>query len=81
MSAELATELEAYKALLPSLLGDEGRFVVICGTEKIGVFEAYSDALSAGYQKCGVKPFLVKRISAVESIAYFTRDLDQPCPT
>lgn len=75
----LETELATYKSILPKLLADQGKFAVIKGTELIGTFEAYSDALQAGYQRVGVDQFLVKKISADEQVAYFSRDLRAAC--
>lgn len=76
----LEKELCTYAAKLPELLAQEGRFVLICGTDVIGTFAAYEDALAAGYEKCGIQPFLVKQISAVEQADFFTRSL-AVCPT
>lgn len=77
----LAKELAAYDRLLPSLLQDEGRFVLIVGDEKIDVFVSQEDALKAGYRKAGLAPFLVKRISGTESAMYFSRNLVVSCLT
>lgn len=75
----LVTELATYESLLPSLLKDQGKFALISGDSLLGTFVSYEDALKIGYEKCGVKPFLVKSISHDEKIAYFTRDLSIPC--
>lgn len=75
----LEKELETYNQNLHNLLADEGKYVVISGVEIDGIFESYSDALKMGYEKFGVKPFLVKKISATEKISYFTRDLGVSC--
>lgn len=71
----LEKEIQTYTDKLPELLAEEGRFVLIGGTEVLGTFAAYEDALAAGYAQCGLRPFLVKRISAVEPIHRFTRPL------
>ena len=76
----LEKELRTYAAKLPELLAEEGRFVLISGGEVISTFAAYEDALAAGYEKCGIRPFLVKQISAVEQAHFFTRSL-AVCPT
>ena len=75
MADDLKLELETYKRLLPTLSGQEGKFALIVGTELVGVFESYADAISAGYVRAGLKPFLVKKISSTEMVAYFTRDV------
>lgn len=77
----LATEIAAYNRLLPSLLADEGKFVLIAGDKKIDVFTSYEDALKAGYQHVGLEPFLVKRISGAESAMWFSRDIGGLCLT
>ena len=45
------------------------------GDDVLGIYDSYQDALTAGYEKVGLDPFLVKRISAIESVAYFSREL------
>lgn len=81
MAEALKTELETYEANKPQLLADEGKFVLIHGRNVLGVFSAYEDALRAGYEKCKLEPFLVKRIQAVEHANYVSRDLQLACPT
>lgn len=77
----LAKELETYKTLLPSLTKEEGKFALIHGEELVGVYEGYQDALLIGYERFGVNPFLVKKISAVEQVQFFSRDLLTECLT
>jgi hypothetical protein len=72
----LEREIKTYKEKLPELQANEGKFVVICGDTVSGIFDSYQDALAAGYERCGITPFLVKQISSVEVLASFTRDLD-----
>ena len=71
----LATELAAYQSLLPTLSAEEGRFALIAGENLLGIYDTYGDALAEGYRARGLEPFLVKKISAVEVISYFSRDL------
>lgn len=77
MSATMALEREVttYKKKLPELLGSEGKFALIHDDAVLGVFDSYNDALKVGYEKLGMKPFLVRQISAVESVSYFSRHL------
>lgn len=79
----LEKELETFNRELPNLLAQngEGKFVVICGEEVTGIYEAYADAIKVGYEKCGLNPFLVKKIQTVEQVQYFSRDLDFSCRT
>lgn len=63
----LEQELKTYGERLSELLESEGKYAVIVGTDLIGVFADYGDALDAGYKKVGGnKPFLVKRIARFE---------------
>lgn len=78
MSA-LEKELSTYESLLPTLKADEGKFALIAGEDLLGTFDSYEDALNIGYDRCGLQPFLVKRIEANESVAFFSRDLDTSC--
>lgn len=61
--SDLTTELQTYQRLLPTLLAHQGQFTVISGEQLLDVFAACEDALKAGYAHCGLRPFLVKRIS------------------
>lgn len=70
----LAAELKTYQAKLPTLLGQAGKYVLIHGEDVEGVFDTYSEAMSAGYTKLGVdKPFFVRKISPVEQVLFFSR--------
>jgi hypothetical protein len=75
----LAKETAAYERMLPVLMNDEGKFALIFGDNLIGVFAAYDEALRAGYEKAKLAPFLVRRISGAETLAYFSRDIDHAC--
>ena len=77
----LDKELATYKRMLSSLMTQEGKFALIAGDKLLGTFDTYSDALAEGYREMGLKPFLVKRISSVEVISYFTRDFRRTCHT
>lgn len=77
----LEKELETFKRELPNLLAEEGKFVVISGDQVAGIYVSYEDALKVAYEKCGLTPFLVKKIQAVEQVQYFSRDLAFSCRT
>jgi hypothetical protein len=68
----LGKEFETFERELPNLAASEGKFVLVLGDKIIGTFGAYLDALAVGYDQCGLKPFLVKKVEAVEH--------DQLCP-
>ena len=77
----LEKEIETYNRELPKLLEQQGKFAVVCGTEVVGIYDSYADALKVGYEKSGLNPFLVKKIQAIEQAQYFSRDLALPCHT
>ncbi len=81
MAEPLELELQTYAKLLPSLMKDDGKFALIYKDSLLGVFTAYEDALKAGYTQAKLEPFLVKKISGVETVAYLSRDLSVPCHT
>jgi hypothetical protein len=69
--AALAEEREAFQERLPDLLREhEGKYVLIKGTDLIGVYRDRSQALSDGYQRFGVIPFLVRQIAASAPVVY-----------
>ena len=77
----LEQEMETYRHQLAELQTYEGKFALIHGTQVVGVFGTYEDALKEGYEKFGLEPFLVKQIHAVEQVQHFTRDLALSCHT
>ncbi len=65
----LEREMEIYGSELPRLLTDEGKFVLIHGSEVLGIFEDESDAVEAGYRRIGfATPFLIKQIREKEPV-------------
>lgn len=77
----LKTELETYEREKPRLVAEnEGKYVVIHGTEIAGVWDTYVDALNAAYARFNLTPFLVKRIEGIDRIHFFTKDL-AVCPS
>lgn len=70
-----SSDLEAFKALLPTLSVEEGRFALIAQGKLVDTFDTYGDAMKAGYEARGLKSFLVKQISTVEVVANFTRHI------
>ena len=76
----LQKEIATYNRELPMLLGKVGKFVLIKGDVVVNVFDSYEDALSIGYDRFGLDPFLVKRIAPTEQISFFTRDFSSACP-
>ncbi len=76
----LANELATFEARKASLLpASEGKFALVSGDE-LTVWRTYEDALKAGCEKYGInRPFLVKQISGIEQVHFFTRDI--ACPS
>ena len=61
-------EIETYNRELPNLIAEQGKFVIISNSAIVGVYASYEDALKVAYEKCGLKPFLVKKIQSIEQI-------------
>ena len=81
MADTLETELKTYEASVQQLLPDQGKYVLIKGTEIVGIFDSYNDSLKAGYEKFGIQPFLVKKIAPPEQAHFVSRDILLTCPT
>lgn len=77
----LEKELETYKTKLPELKGNEGKFVLIHGTDVVGTFTSYEDAIKEGYAQFKLEPFLVKQIQAIEQVQFVTRLVAPNCST
>lgn len=75
----LDKEIETYNKLLPKLMAQQGKYVLIKGEEVVSTFDSYQDALAAGYAKFNLEPFLVKQIADAQIVAYFTRDTGSQC--
>ena len=75
----LETELATFKNKLSEMIaaGNDGKFVLIHGTDVVDVYGTYEDAIKEGYAKFGLdNPFLVKQIQAVELVQFISRLLD-----
>ncbi len=77
---ELEQEFATYKQRLPELGEQQGKFALIHGDVLSGVYGTYDDALNSGYEKFGLKPFLVKQIQVVEQVQLITRLIVPECP-
>ena len=69
----LERELAAFRARLPELAADEGKFALVRGETLVGVFDSYEAAITAGYERFRLERFLVKEIRAVERPHSVTR--------
>jgi hypothetical protein len=63
----LETELATYRASLPALKPEEGKFVLIQGEEIVGTFHSWEAAVKTGYERFKFDPFLVKQIQTFET--------------
>src|SRR5271156_2167211 len=76
----LEKELVTFERELPRLAKEApGKFALVKGDEVVSLFDTYEDALTAGYGMFKLETFMVKQISAIERIQFFTRSL-APCP-
>ncbi len=75
----LEKELARFEEQLPELASQQGKFALVHGDDPIQVFTSYEDAVSAGYGKYKLEPFLVKQIMTVEKVQYVSR-LSAPIP-
>src|SRR4051812_33869573 len=64
---DLVAELTAYRDNLDTLLKDRGSYVVIKGSEIIGVYRAHQSAMNAAF-RFAPGPVLVKRIVEHEPV-------------
>lgn len=72
----LKQELRIYEREKNNLLSEaRGKFVLIKGDKVIGIYASQEDALAEGYKQFGNKEFLVKEISEIEPVNFFTRPL------
>ena len=73
----LEHEVQTYQKKRHELLAHQGKYVLIHGDDLAGIWDSYEDALKVGYDKFGLKPFLVKQIEMVDTVNYSTRHV--PC--
>jgi hypothetical protein len=67
----LETELAYYETIKPALLQNhEGKFVLIVGREQLGIFDKGEDAYRHGIAVKGNVPMLIKKVQAIEPVAY-----------
>ena len=82
MTVALEKELETFRHELPGLLNDpanRGKFALVHGESVSGLYPTFDAALTAGYERFGLSPFLVKEVTDHEEPRYFSRNLR--CPT
>jgi hypothetical protein len=78
MSKILEDELKTYEEHKQELLKNkenEGKYVLIKGTQIIGIFDLEKDAMSSAIKQFGDELFLVKRIEEIEQVQNYTSTL------
>lgn len=58
----LQTELDVFNTHLHEWKEHEGKYVLIHGSDVVDFYSSYEDAPKIGYDKFGLKPFLVKQV-------------------
>ena len=62
----LAEEMPTFRVQLPELIErHEAEYVLIKGTQVVGLFHDQSQALREGYRRFGVRALLVRQITAL----------------
>jgi hypothetical protein len=64
-------EMVTYRDRLPELLKDEGKYVLIKGTEVVGIFENYEEAIKQAIDRFRDAPVFIKQIAQKEIMAQF----------
>ena len=65
----LETELQFYDSIKQDLLEHhEGKFVLIIGADKLGIFDRDEDAYAAGLSQRGNVPMLIRKIQREEPV-------------
>ena len=77
----LETEHETFRRELPNFLreGRQGQFVLIKGTQVEGFFKTDVEAVTAGDQRLGPVPFLVKEVQAKDNPISVRVRVSTPC--
>lgn len=60
----LEKEIEAFMEQLPLMLEEhEGKYVAFNGNNHSGFWNSYESVLQEGYEKFGLAPFLIRKVS------------------
>jgi hypothetical protein len=79
MAMPLQKELSTFARELPNLLPTQrGKFVLIHGHRVDSTWSSLDEALEAGYDRFGLKAFLVQEITDQEESLFFSRNVT-PC--
>lgn len=72
MTTELQQELATYERSIGDWSEHTGKFVLIKGEDVVGFYSTYEDAITEGYNRFQLKPFLVKQVSMIEQACFIT---------
>lgn len=72
-SKALDKDLKFYREKLPEWTEHEGKYALIHGQRLVDFYSSYDDAIKVGYSEFGLKPFLVKRVNALEQVQFVSR--------
>jgi hypothetical protein len=76
----LEEELATYRRELPKMLAaHEGEYALVNGQKVDSFWATKGEAHKAGYERFGLKPFLIKKVEAVEPVHDLYIDLNRPC--
>ena len=77
----LEEELATYRRELPKMLAaQEGQYALVHGQSVGSFWPTKSEAYKAGCERFGLKPFLIKKVEAVEPVYDIYIDLNRPAP-
>lgn len=78
----LEREWETFQRELPRLLqeGRRGKYALIHGDALDSVWETLDEALAAGYDRFGVKPFMAQEINDHPEPKYFSHNVTRCRP-
>jgi hypothetical protein len=77
----LTKDVEAFEKQLPTLQAQAGKFAVFVDGKLETVADTVKEAYEKGYEKAGLKPFLVRQITAMQIVQHFTRAISFKCLT
>ena len=78
---ELEKDEAVFRAELPKLTPEAGKYALVFEQKLIGAFATYEEALSKGYELAGMKTFLVQQITQMPQVQQFSRVVGFECLT
>jgi hypothetical protein len=77
----LEKDLAEFNKQLPELQQKTGKYAVFIDGTLLGIFDTTQQAFENGYAKAGLKPFLVRQITAIPVVQHFSRAVKFRCLT